>query len=131
MPVATAEKNGLLSKTKFQLLPAYSSFVPKEAYFQILQIKENCYYLLEITAQSVEGNMNVAFVSVWKHSNSGNILKGKIFNLAGKTDAYIDQDYLYVKLPYYTSFAAREMIKGTVFNIKAVDIDDSTLTKLQ
>ena len=131
MPVATAEKKGLMSPSLFKLLPKYAMFTSKEAIYQILLIPENSNYLLEVSTESVEGVMNVAHISIWRHANSGNILKGKINNLTGNINAYIGNNTLFVKVSYYTYVSAREIMKGANPNIKIVDIDESTLTKLQ
>ena len=131
MPVATAEKKGLMSTSLFNLLPKYAMFTNKEAIYQILLISESSNYLLEVSTESVEGVMNVAHISIWRHTNSGNILKGKINNLTGNINAYIGNNTLFVKVPYYTYVSAREIMKGANLNIKIVDIDESTLTKLQ
>lgn len=128
---ATAEKKGLMSPSLFKLLPKYAMFTSKEAIYQILLIPESSNYLLEVSTESVEGVMNVAHISIWRHTNTGNILKGKINNLTGNINAYIGNNTLFVKVPYYTYVSAREIMKGANLNIKIVDIDESTLTKLQ
>ena len=129
--MATAEKKGLMSSSLFELLPKYARSTSEYGIYQILLISESSNYLLEVSTESVEGVMNVAHISIWRHVNSGNILKGRINNLTGNINAYIGNDTLFVKVPDYTYVSARELIKGANLNIKIVDIDESTLTKLQ
>ena len=126
MPTATADKNGLMSTSAFDIINSMIGVGTT-----ILLISESSNYLLEVSTDSVEGVMNVAHISIWRHTNSENILKGKINNLTGNINAYIGNNTLFVKVPYYTYVSAREIMKGANLNIKIVDIDESTLTKLQ